>query len=68
MMEDRRANRARVVVRPRSDISAEEARSLRACAWRFVFQAYYAKKAANRSGQDDGKEIENEFGTITDST
>ena len=49
----------RVVVKPNSDISLEEARDARARAWVFVFDCYEKKKAAVGADHTggDGKEI-----------
>lgn len=58
-MEDKRTNG--VVVRPRSGISEEEARDVRARAWTFVFQCWQEKKKAAAhapsNGPDDGTKI-----------
>jgi hypothetical protein len=46
---------ARIVVRL-SSISPEEARNIRAQAWRFVFDCYERHRAAHRNDRKDGSE------------
>ncbi len=52
------ASELRVAVTPPAVLSAAEARDLRARCWLYIFQAYYAKKGAGRSGRDDAKEVD----------
>jgi hypothetical protein len=49
----------RILVKPASGVSPEEALDARARAWAFVFQCWHAKKnaASEEGGEDDAKEI-----------
>jgi len=46
----------KITIRPRSELTAEQARSARANAWRYDFECYARKNAALASRSDDGKE------------
>ena len=49
-----------VIVNPTPDITPEQARDARACAWRFVFDCYEKKKGAPESAPDDAEESKND--------
>jgi hypothetical protein len=53
---------------PHSGITAEQARDIRARAWRFVFDCYERKKAARPGGPDDAKESKNDRTATKDYT
>jgi hypothetical protein len=51
---------ARMVRRPGSDISPEQACDARARAWAFGFDSYEKKKATRPGGPDDAEDPEND--------
>jgi hypothetical protein len=53
---------SRIAVKPSSSTTPEQARDLRARAWRYVFDCYQAKKKAGvTSTGDEAKGLENEI-------
>jgi hypothetical protein len=63
-MKDKSTNKARVVVRPASDFTPEEARDSRARAWMFVFDCYAKKKGGPATAPDARKESDRSGKTI----
>ena len=55
---------ASVLVKHSSDITPEQARDARACAWAFIFDCHAKKKAARPGDLDAGKEINERSGKL----
>ena len=48
------------IYRPRLDVTSEQARDIRACAWAYIFDCHAKKKATRPGGHDDAEESKND--------
>lgn len=49
------SDESRIVYTPRSDVTSEQARDVRARAWRYIFDCYANKKAGATHAGDEAK-------------